>query len=298
LTEHQLDIDEFSGLADEATELNITLESLPTVVRRDVTTPEGMVSALSWGDTEPEIVLLHGVALNAHTWDATLLAFGRPALAIDLPGHGRSEWRADATYGPRLIAQSLATVVAELAPHARAIVGHSLGGLTALALCEAAPDLVRELILIDIAPMSKAQRSAAAPVVTFLDGPTSFASRDEIVERAEAHGFGRSRESLERAVVLNTVIRDDGRVVWRHEIGQHPDRVTWLADTSDLWLPFETATVPTTLVRAARGFVDAAHLAEVRERVPKVTVVEVATGHNVQEDDPLGLAHLLTTLLK
>jgi hypothetical protein len=32
--------------------------------------------------------------------------------------------------------------------------------------------------------------------------------------------------------------------------------------------------------------------------VPKVTVVEVATGHNVQEDDPLGLAHLLTTLLK
>ncbi len=36
------------------------------------------------------MVFLHGGGQNAHTWDTVILGLGVPALAIDLPGHGRS----------------------------------------------------------------------------------------------------------------------------------------------------------------------------------------------------------------
>ena len=57
-------------------------------------------SAIVWGDGDPEVVFLHGGGQNAHTWDSVVLALGRPALAIDLPGHGRSDRRDDRNYSP------------------------------------------------------------------------------------------------------------------------------------------------------------------------------------------------------
>ena len=55
------------------------------------------------------MVLVHGGAQNAHTWDTVALAL-RPhgVLAVDLPGHGRSSWRADQAYDPVSNAEDLA----------------------------------------------------------------------------------------------------------------------------------------------------------------------------------------------
>jgi len=68
---------------------------------------------------------------NAHTWDTVILGLGAPALAVDLPGHGRSAWREDGDYGPKLNAETLRPVLREWAPNPRLVVGMSLGGLTA-----------------------------------------------------------------------------------------------------------------------------------------------------------------------
>ena len=53
--------------------------------------PGRRLSALVWGDGDPELVFLHGGAQNAHTWDTVALALDRPLVAIDLPGHGHSD---------------------------------------------------------------------------------------------------------------------------------------------------------------------------------------------------------------
>src|SRR4051812_37456394 len=90
------DGDEFSLLAGNAAEVGLPFDpgSPPPVRRASVTVPSGgTVSALVWGDGPPELVLLHGGAQNAHTWDTTALALGRPLVALDLPGHGHSSWR-------------------------------------------------------------------------------------------------------------------------------------------------------------------------------------------------------------
>ncbi|MFF0000097.1 alpha/beta fold hydrolase [Streptomyces avermitilis] len=46
---------------------------------------------------EDTVVLLHDAGSSARAWDDVLLALDRPAVALDLPGHGRSSRRGRAT---------------------------------------------------------------------------------------------------------------------------------------------------------------------------------------------------------
>ena len=49
-----------------------------TVTRTSFTLADGQtVSALAWGDAQPELVLLHRGGQNAHTWDTVALALAR-----------------------------------------------------------------------------------------------------------------------------------------------------------------------------------------------------------------------------
>src|SRR3954447_3536977 len=132
------------------------------VHREDVCQRDGdVLSVIEWGDERPELVLLHGGGQNAHTWDGVALALGRPLLAIDLPGHGHSDWRDDHRYLPAENAAAVEVMVREHAPDAKAVVGMSLGGLTALVLAAAAPDLVRRLILVDVTPGVNKDKASA-----------------------------------------------------------------------------------------------------------------------------------------
>jgi pimeloyl-ACP methyl ester carboxylesterase len=296
MTTDLLDRDEFALLGREAGELGLHLEHAPVVRREGVRTSDGEVSAVVWGEHEPELVLLHGGGLNAHTWDGVMLALARPAVAIDLPGHGHSSWRGDGRYDPEVIAVAVGEAIAALAPRARAVAGQSLGGLTTIALGGLRPELVRRQILIDAIPAEPITPDNR--VVSFLGGPDSFGSRDEIVERAISFGLGGSRSAVARAVTLNTVQRDDGQWTWRHHIGQRPGEISISPDFRPLWSPLEGYGGPITLIRGSRGFVNEDQVAELVHRIPAAAVTTVETGHNVQEEDPVALAQLLEGLLR
>src|SRR4051812_39991760 len=125
--------DEFSMFEDNATEVGLPWSGPPVVRRESVDVGDGRsVSALVWGTESPELVFLHGGGQNAHTWDTVALALDRPLVAIDLPGHGHSDWRDDHDYGPGANEPAIATAMRALAPDADALVGMSLGGMTAL----------------------------------------------------------------------------------------------------------------------------------------------------------------------
>src|SRR5215208_1527860 len=153
LTMAAVEYDEFGLFQENAEEYDIPWRGSPAVRREFVDVGEGRrVSALVWGEGDPQLVLLHGGAQNAHTWDTVALALDRPLVAVDLPGHGHSDWREDHHYSPPTLAADVEVAVRRLAPDAGLLVGMSLGGLTALCLTARAPDLVRRLAVVDVTP--------------------------------------------------------------------------------------------------------------------------------------------------
>jgi pimeloyl-ACP methyl ester carboxylesterase len=293
--------DEFGLLPQNAAEVGLPWSGRPAVERLFVEVAPGQrLSALRWGRGEPELVLLHGGAQNAHTWDTVALALGRPLLALDLPGHGHSDWRQDSDYRPARNADAVAAAVRELAPNAAGVVGMSLGGLTAIRLASGYPDLVRRLVVVDVTPGT--DRRKAAAIVAFVDGPESFASFDEILARTVEHNPGRSESSLRRGVLHNARQRDarqrdarqrgDGRWVWRYDRMRFPGGDL---DFGPLWEDVSAVRVPLLLVRGASSpVVDDTDVAELLRRQPggRVDVVE-GSGHSVQGDQPLRLAELI-----
>lgn len=299
--------DEFSFLPAQAAGLD---RPVPPVTRVDLTLDDGRrLSGLRWGDAPPAVTLLHGAGLNAHTWDTTLLHLGLPALALDLAGHGDSSWREDAAYVARVLAPDVVTALAAWTDGPQVLVGHSLGGLTAAAVAASRPDLVSRLVVVDITP-GVDPSAGPAEIRAFFAGPTDWASRDELVERALAFGLGGSPEAAARGVFLNSRVRPDGRVEWKHHFAHlaaaaanggadtsTPDAVrAVLASTG--WDDLAGMRAPLTLVRGERGFVTVPDAEELARRVPGAEVRTLATGHNAQEEDPAGLAAVIRSIVE
>ncbi len=294
--------DEFGLFAENIAEFAIDASATPSVKRVRIGLNDGReLSALVWGDSSPRLVFIHGGAQNAHTWDTVALALGVPLVAIDLAGHGHSDWREDGIYSHDNLAQDVATAIAELAPNARAVIGMSLGGLTALAVAHRAPELVRHLVLVDITPGVNAQKAKA--VLDFVNGPQSFASFDELLKRTMHHNPTRSETSLRRGILHNAIQLADGSWQWRYDRRNHartssmeqPEQGHELTGLPQLWEAISQLKCPLLVVRGgASPVVDEADIAEVKRRKASAEVVVIENaGHSIQGDRPIELAALL-----
>ena len=285
---------------DNATEVGLPWSGPPVVRREAVTVDAGrQLSALVWGDGSPELVLLHGGGQNAHTWDTVALALNRPLVAIDLPGHGHSDWREDHDYGPVTSAPAVATAMRELAPDAEMLVGMSLGGVTAIRVAAEDPDLVRRLAIVDVTP--GVDEAKAEPIIAFLSGPERFESFDEILERTVQFNPTRTVSSLRRGVLHNAKEEPDGSWTWRYdpvrawkEVAERP-AVAFV----DLWDDVARIKAPTLLIRGGlSGVVTDDDVAEVRRHKPDAEVMTVDdAGHSIQGDKPVELARILEEFL-
>jgi pimeloyl-ACP methyl ester carboxylesterase len=289
-----VEYDEFSFFQDNASEFGIAYEGPPIVRREFVEVEPGRrLSALVWGDGEPGIVLLHGGAQNAHTWDTVALALDRSLVAIDLPGHGHSDGGKSGSLGLQDNAQDVAAAIRALAPDARAVVGMSLGGMTTIALTAVAPELVRRVVLVDVTPGVTPAKSKA--ITEFVNGPESFPSFDDILARTIEHNPTRTVSSLRRGILHNAEQRPDGSWVWRYARFRGGEtRVP--VDVEALWDTVGEISVPLLLVRgmAAGSVVDDDDEAELLKRLPSARVEHVeGAGHSVQGDRPLELAALI-----
>jgi esterase len=101
----------------------------------------------------PCLVIAHGLYGSGRNWGviARRLADRRDVVAVDMRNHGESP--RFPTQGYPEMAGDLAEVIESLGPPVD-LLGHSMGGKAAMQLALTRPDLIRRLIVADIAPVA------------------------------------------------------------------------------------------------------------------------------------------------
>lgn len=145
--------------------------------------------ALDWGpESAPRLVLLlHGVAGNAHIWDAAAarlrdrLGDASRIMALDGRDGGLTEHPVSG-YGPEDFGADLASVHEALGAKPLTLVGHSRGGWMAAWFAERYPDRVQKLVLVDPARISfEAEEESARFFDRIREGLGPFWSEDDAV---------------------------------------------------------------------------------------------------------------------
>jgi pimeloyl-ACP methyl ester carboxylesterase len=111
------------------------------------------LSARTLGDAGPGVVFVHGLFGQGKNWTSIArgLADGHRVTLLDLPNHGHSPWtdRVDYVDMAALVAAALEAVGEPVT-----LVGHSMGGKVAMQLALRRPELLRALVVVDVAPVA------------------------------------------------------------------------------------------------------------------------------------------------
>jgi pimeloyl-ACP methyl ester carboxylesterase len=192
-----------------------------------IRTAEGLrIGADSWGCRGGQLVLLlHGGGQTRHAWRTLgrhLGAQGYFAVAIDLRGHGYSDWAADGDYGQDAFIRDLVDVAASFGAGKPVIVGASLGAGIGLLAAGEGRLTARALVMVDFAPTT--ERSGFERLRSFMarygDG---FGSLQEVADSIDA--FRGTASGARNLAGLAKVVRldADGRYYWHWD----PAQLAW-----------------------------------------------------------------------
>jgi pimeloyl-ACP methyl ester carboxylesterase len=259
---------------------------------------------LDWGtDGKPWLVFLHGGAQTAHTWDIVCLALRDRyhAVALDLRGHGDSEWSPELDYGLAAHSRDLLGLLDHLGAKQVVLVGMSLGGMSAMYATSLAADRVRALVVVDVSPNIPPDRGRE--VVSFMNAKVELNTLDDYVEQALSFNPRRDRELLRTSLLFNLRERPDGGLAWKWDprpMAASPERrEEWNRRRRELWERAAGIETPTLLVRGGESKMLLPEDAdELVAHMPDARWVEVENaGHTVQGDNPAGLLHELEAFL-
>ncbi len=165
------------------------------------------------GDGTP-IVILHGIFGRLRNWQGMQKQLARDARIItaDLRNHGESPWAEDMSY--TAMAADIAKLFNDLDIAPAVVVGHSMGGKAAMALALSKPDLVRSLMVVDIAPVD--YQNDYGPYINAMRAvPLNKLSR-----RGEAEEYLKS-DILDpgiRAFIMQNLGETDSGLTWQANI--------------------------------------------------------------------------------
>ena len=266
---------------------------------------------LDWGNAHlPHLILLHGGGLTAHTWDmaALLLRDRYHLVALDLRGHGDSDWTPDEHITEDLndlMYGDVQLFLDHLGYARMTLAGMSLGGVAAMRYAAEYPDRLQALVMVDVGPESMREAGQATQ---------AFHRETDILERFE--------DFLARAVGFNPLRRREHiEYSLTHSLKQTPEGWTWKQDprprdngalvpeeqrlanserrANELWAAVRTITAPTLVLRGehSRGLSPevAVRIVEEMQDARLVTVPE-ATGY-IPGDRPKDFAREVDAFL-
>ena len=189
---------------------------------------------VDWGNKEaPPLLLLHGGRDHCRSWDwvAEKLRHQYHVIALDLRGHGDSEWVTGSTYHLMDYVYDVAQLIREKDMAPLTIIAHSLGGMVALLYSGLFSDNVRNVVTIEglgpgveemrnmfDSPVSGRFKNWYQTMVELSDrAPRCFASLDDAVDRMQVeHPYLRPDQA--RHLTFHGVRKnDDDSYSWKFD---------------------------------------------------------------------------------
>jgi len=261
------------------------------------------IHVLEWSCDGVPLILLHGFSNEAHIWDdfAPEVAPFYRVLAVDLRGHGKSDWDPEARYEYERHVDDLECVTEALGIERAVIVGHSFGSRVATLFAARHPERMAGLVIVDAGPETDRRGSARIRMDVEEHLDPSFGSVEEF-ETYLAHAYpAATATAIARMAVHGVKPREDGRFVLRMDpalrgaVGSRlsADEMAKQEEenTRALWSALEKIPCPTLVVRGAASDILSAEVADkmVEEALPKGELAVVGqAGHSVMTDNPRG----------
>jgi non-heme chloroperoxidase len=238
----------------------------------------------------PLVVLLHGGGQTRHAWGGTtrvLATQGFFAVAVDLRGHGESDWARDGDYGVDAHAADLRAIVAALGRRAM-LVGASLGGLTALVAAGEEPRLAAPaVVLVDVTP--RIDPGGRERIMEFMRAhPEGFASVEEAADAVSAFLPHRPRPADVSGLAKNLRRDDDGRYRWHWDpaLMQARKLGAEILNPERLENAARRITAPTLLVRGGKSeIVNPENVKAFLEVMPHAEYVDVPEARHMVAGD-------------
>jgi esterase len=228
------------------------------------------------------LVVLHGLFGSLNNWHSHAREFGErlTVYTIDARNHGASPHDPDATYPA--MALDLLEFFEEHHIAEAIVMGHSMGGKTAMQFAADHPERVASLIIVDMAerPYEPVHDDIFAALESI--DPGEYASRDD-VDRELAKTI---LKAPVRQFLTANIIRDEsGRMKWRLNVPALRASYLQLAGRVDIPQSF---TKPILFIRGERSkFITSHDEREILANHPHARIVTVAdAGHWVHADNP------------
>ena len=246
---------------------------------------------LDFGGTGRPIVCLHGVCGHAWMWHDVaprLTGLGRVS-ALDMRGHGDSQWSPAGEYTTEDHETDLEAVLDVLGREEVDLVGLSWGGLVSMSYAARNPGSVRRLVIIDVPP------SFTQSDTDLLPRPAAFASHAEAVEWERGANPRASEEMIQVMARFGTRPAEGG-LARKHD---HYFLQRWPFRLDNHWAELASLDLPILLVHAEQSYVLSAEVAgRMAEAIRKGKLVGVQnSGHHVPVENPAALAEALTDFL-
>lgn len=238
------------------------------------------------------LLFLHGGGQTRQSWGSALrqsAGRGYRAFALDLRGHGESDWSPDGRYDIDAFADDIRAVIRTFGKPP-VLIGASLGGLASLIVAANPPPPVAGLILVDIAV--RIEPEGANEIGSFMkSAPDGFASIDEAADAVAAYLPHRPRPKDVSGLMRNLRERPDGRLVWHWDpafITPKPGTAGRSASVVPDYLEqaARQLAVPTLLIRGGRSrVVSKEGAAQFLQLAPHARLADVADADHMVAGD-------------
>lgn len=255
---------------------------------------------LDWGNADkPKMLLLHGGAQSAHSWDFFCLSLRTDfhIVAVDQRGHGDSDWSDAGEYDTKFHVADLNSFSDAIGYDSFILIGLSMGGRNAYSFAAKYPEKVDRLIIIDVGPDIQAE--GRRHIQEFLEGTETFESFDWLVERVKRFNPRRPEKQIRGSLINNLKQMEDGRWTWKHDRrgGIRRDRGGEMNEAA--WQDLANVQASTLVVRGAESNILSLQTATKMSRtIAQSRLVEVPkAGHLVQGDNPVEFEQVVRDFL-